>query len=302
MTQASATPAKILVVDDEEDFRDIVGRLLEKVPGLSVSFAADGLEAVEAIERDCPEVILTDLKMPRLNGLQLMRVVRERQFPAAVVLMTAFGSEEIAVEALQKGAAGYVPKHHLGRDLRRIVKDVLGCSRGARKARQVRHCLVRSELSFRLDNDPDLVTPLVDRLLEDLESLELRDAEGRVQVGIALREAMANAIVHGNLEVSSALRELEGNAYHDLIDQRQTEAPYMSRIVELTASTSAQGAVYVIRDEGPGFVPACVPDPTDPGNLLRCSGRGLFLIRTFVDAVEHNVEGNEITLRVLPRT
>src|SRR6202035_5452280 len=119
--------------------------------------------------------------------------------PAAVVLMTGVGSEEIAVEALRKGAAGYIVKNRIGRDLRRIVKEVLGCSRGARKAREVRHSLVRSELTFRFDNDPDLVPPLVDRLLEDLESLQLRDAEGRVQVGIALREAVANAIVHGNL-------------------------------------------------------------------------------------------------------
>jgi len=52
-----------------------------------------------------------------------------------------------------------------------------------------------------------------------------------------------------------------------------------------------------VEDEGPGFDPATVPDPTDPGNLERIGGRGLMLIRTFMDDVEHNEKGNRITLR-----
>jgi CheY-like chemotaxis protein len=301
MTQTLTSAAKVLIVDDEPDFRDIVGRWLDKVPGLLLSYAADGVEAVEQIERDCPEVILTDLKMPRMNGLELVEFVRKHQVPAAVVLMTAYGSEEIAVEAMQKGAAGYVPKNHLGRDLRRIVRDVVSCARAARKARELRKSLVRSELAFRLENDPDLAPPLVDRLLEDLESLQLRDAESRVQIGIALREALANAMFHGNLEVSSELREQEGNVFYELADERRRQGPYMHRSVEVNALTTGDGAVYVIRDEGPGFCPAAVPDPTEPANLLRASGRGLFLIRTFVDEVAHNETGNQITLRVRRR-
>jgi anti-sigma regulatory factor (Ser/Thr protein kinase) len=55
-------------------------------------------------------------------------------------------------------------------------------------------------------------------------------------------------------------------------------------------------AVFAIRDEGQGFDPASLPDPTDPANLERISGRGLLLIQTFMDKVEHNESGNQITM------
>ena len=58
----------------------------------------------------------------------------------------------------------------------------------------------------------------------------------------------------------------------------------------------ARGVTYAIRDEGPGFDPSTLPDPTDPANLERVSGRGLLLIHAFMDEVRHNPTGNEITM------
>ena len=67
--------------------------------------------------------------------------------------------------------------------------------------------------------------------------------------------------------------------------------------MRLRATLSRSEAVYVVEDEGPGFDPATLPLPTDPANLERIGGRGLMLIRTFMDEVEHNEKGNRITLR-----
>ena len=64
----------------------------------------------------------------------------------------------------------------------------------------------------------------------------------------------------------------------------------------MTACETRTEATYVIRDEGRGFDPAALSDPTSPQNLDRLTGRGLFLIRTFMDEVRHNDVGNEITL------
>jgi anti-sigma regulatory factor (Ser/Thr protein kinase) len=81
-----------------------------------------------------------------------------------------------------------------------------------------------------------------------------------------------------------------------LIDERRVDPNYRNRRVHVTARESPAEAVYVIRDEGPGFDPSKLPDPTDPSNLVRVSGRGLLLIRTFMDEVHHNEIGNEITM------
>ena len=66
--------------------------------------------------------------------------------------------------------------------------------------------------------------------------------------------------------------------------------------MHVTALLSTTEAVYMIRDEGGGFDVAGVPDPTDPVNLEKATGRGLLLIRTFMDHVSHNQAGNQITL------
>ena len=63
-----------------------------------------------------------------------------------------------------------------------------------------------------------------------------------------------------------------------------------------TAAISPEEVRYTIRDEGPGFDPGTIPDPTDPANIVKASGRGLLLINTFMDEVSHNETGNEITL------
>jgi len=117
-----------------------------------------------------------------------------------------------------------------------------------------------------------------------------------MQTGIALHEALANAMYHGNLEVDSKLRENEDDSYYDLIAHRQQLAPYRDRRVRLECRISQDELRCVIGDEGPGFDPRSVPDPTDSNQLEQISGRGLYLIGTFMDRVQHNDQGNEITL------
>jgi anti-sigma regulatory factor (Ser/Thr protein kinase) len=118
-----------------------------------------------------------------------------------------------------------------------------------------------------------------------------------VRVGVALHEALLNAIQHGNLEVGTELRQ-DGDEkqFHDLLEARRGQSPYCERRVRVSAALSPTASVYTISDEGRGFDPSELPDPTDPANLERIGGRGLMLIRTFMDKVEHNARGNQITM------
>jgi anti-sigma regulatory factor (Ser/Thr protein kinase) len=118
-----------------------------------------------------------------------------------------------------------------------------------------------------------------------------------IRLGVALHEALTNAMYHGNLELDSALRQDGTEAYFRLAEQRRHVHPYRSRKVEVAVQESPLEGRYVICDAGAGFDPMAVwCDPTDPANLERPSGRGLFLIRTFMHEVRHNARGNEITL------
>jgi CheY-like chemotaxis protein len=288
--------AMVLIVDDSPIDRRLVKGLLEKRPDLAFLFAADGKEALDQIENSQPDLVVTDLQMPEMNGLELVRAVRARFPLVPVILMTAQGSEDIAVQALSSGAASYVPKSRLARELLNTVETVLGAAHAERHHARLMECLTRNQWYFVLDNDPSLVAAVVDHMQQHVTRLRLCDETGRIRLAVALEEALLNALYHGNLEISSDLRESDIRAYYALADERRHSEPYRGRTVQVEATLSRDNAVYVIRDEGPGFDPSSLPDPTDPANLERVSGRGLLLIRTFMDEVRHNAKGNEITM------
>ena len=109
----------ILIVDDSAVDRRLVGALVSKDPDLAVEYANDGAEAIAAVSRRLPDLVITDLVMPEMNGLELVTAVR-RDYPhVPVILMTSQGNEEIAVEALARGAASYVEQVDLGRQAAR---------------------------------------------------------------------------------------------------------------------------------------------------------------------------------------
>ena len=158
------------------------------------------------------------------------------------------------------------------------------------------NCLVHSEYSFILENDSALFRPLIVFLQESVANLGLGDAATQTRLGVALEEALANALLHGNLEVSSSLKEEGDQAYFALIEQRRQTKPYCDRHIFVNARISRDEAVFVIRDEGIGFDPSLLPDPTDPANLERISGRGILLMRTYMDEVAYSGVGNQVTL------
>jgi CheY-like chemotaxis protein len=289
--------ATVLVVDDVAMDRHLAGTLLEEHPGWAAVFAEDGREAIALIQLDVPDVVVTDLQMPEMNGLELVEAIHRDYAYLPVILMTAHGSEEIAVAALKAGAASYVPKRDLARDLVSTTEKVLETARASRNQQQVLECLVETECRFVLSNDPLRIQPLIGHLQDQMAMMNLVDKAGLIRVGTALHECLVNAMEHGNLELSSELRESDyGEAYRRLVDERRQQCPYRDRQVVVVARFSRNEAMYVVRDEGPGFNTHKLPDPTDPANLEKSSGRGLFLIRTFMDEVRFNATGNEITL------
>jgi DNA-binding response OmpR family regulator len=288
--------SKILVVDDSPVDRLVTGRLLEKQPGLSALYASNGKDAMERIARDKPDLVLTDLQMPGMNGLELVLEVRLQSPLVPVILMTRRGSEELAVEALKRGAASYVPKRLLATHLLETVSAVLESSQGIKGQYRLMDCLMRTDSHFVLDNDPALIPPLVNFLKENVFRMCGSDDTGLIRMTVALREAVLNAMEHGNLELDSTLREQDETAYHNLAQERRKQAPYRDRRVFVSARETPAEAIYVIRDEGPGFDLSKLPHPHDPDNLEKVSGRGILLIRTFMTEVLHNERGNEITL------
>jgi DNA-binding NarL/FixJ family response regulator len=104
-------PIKLLIVDDQQMVREGFQMLLESVPQVAVvALAADGLEALSLVRAQLPDVVLMDVRMPRLNGVETLRILRQ-EFPQLKVLMlTTFDDEEYIYAALKLGAGGYLLK------------------------------------------------------------------------------------------------------------------------------------------------------------------------------------------------
>ncbi|MHC4878079.1 MAG: ATP-binding protein [Planctomycetota bacterium] len=285
----------VLIVDDSATDRILAGGCL-KESGLDLVYAQNGQEALDQIHASPPDVVLTDLVMPEVDGLALVESLRSEHRSIPVILMTAHGNEEIAVTALQKGAASYVPKKNLARDLEETIATVLSVVQQERSEAEVLESLASVELTFELDNSLNKLRPLIAHMQTQMRKLGLFEEADIVRISTALQEGLVNAIEHGNLELDSALREGTGNEYVQLAAKRRRELPYCERKVHLTASFSRDKATWTIRDEGRGFDPESLPDPTDPQNLQRVSGRGLLLIRTFMDDVDFNYQANEIRM------
>ena len=290
----------ILVVDDSLVDRRVAGQLLEGRPEYHVEYAADGAEALELVEARLPLAVVTDLQMPEIDGMQLIATVRRRFPTVPVIVMTAYGSEEIAVQALTMGAADYVPKSRLAPDLAKAVESVLAITAGQRAPLRLLHCLRSQKLEYELENDLLLVPALVAHLQQAATDLGLLDQSDQVRFAKALVEALRNAICHGNLELFPAAAEAAGQyppRGDDAFAARQRQPPYCDRRIYVRATFTSDEVRITIRDDGPGFDTTRVPNVRkDPAHLSGDGGRGLVLIQMFMDEVAFNPAGNEITM------
>ena len=116
---------KVLLVDDHAILREGVHALLAREPDiLVVGEAADGQEALEQVPRLKPDVVIMDIVMPRMNGLEATRLITERHPESRVLILSMYDDHEYVVQIIQAGASGYVLKRVVTEDLVRAIREV----------------------------------------------------------------------------------------------------------------------------------------------------------------------------------
>lgn len=283
---------KILVVDDSLIDRRLATGLLRKHLDCEIIEASDGAEALSLLTPPLPDLVLTDLQMPEVDGLELVESVRGLHPIVPVILMTAKGSEDIAAAALKRGAAGYVPKKRLANDLIPAVTRLLVSSTLDKQHSRLMHHLQDTQFLFELHNDLELIGSVVAHVQELLRCLPLGDETERLRVGIALEEALKNALYHGNLEIGAVTRDPEKRQH--LAAERLFASPWGSRRIHFSGQISRERALFCIRDDGPGFDPSEFLSAELDADEPEC--RGVFLMQSIMDSVVYNDAGNEVTL------
>ena len=136
---------KILVIDDDPSLRRVLEYNLEE-DGYEVSVAASGGEGLQAFDELSPALVITDLKMPGIDGFQVLREIKERSPETLVMIITAFGAVETAVEAMKLGAYDYITKPFNRDELKLVVRKALQVTSLSRENKQL-----RQELTEKID-------------------------------------------------------------------------------------------------------------------------------------------------------
>jgi CheY-like chemotaxis protein len=291
----------ILVVDDSPVDRKLIEGLLKPKLDWIVEFAENGLQGLEMIDQIFPDVVLTDLQMPEMDGIQMCAQAKE-QFPhVPIVLITGKGSEELAMKALAAGATSYVPKSSLSSSLLETVEQVISLSHQFKSQDFLKKYNVSTRYQFAFDNDPALIAEMVEFVKSNMEKLELGDPSDRRHCALALEEALLNAMFHGNLEMDGVSVQEARRAFHDgmlaeSVRERLADRRIRERRIRTAVEFSRREVKIIVRDDGKGFSANGKQANGDLSQFSQGGGRGLTLIRNFMDEVQFNEQGNELRM------
>jgi DNA-binding NarL/FixJ family response regulator len=187
--EVSPRRIRILVVDDHPMLRDGVGTVVQLQPDMElVGNAADGVEAVEHYRRLRPDVMLIDLRMPNMSGLEATQRIRE-EFPTArIVVLTTYAGDVQAVRALRAGAAGYLLKSTLR-------KEMLDAIRAVYAGRRYVPAEIASEIAIHAGDDA-----LTDREIDVLGLVALGKSNKEIGRHLLISEETVKAHVKGIFE------------------------------------------------------------------------------------------------------
>jgi serine/threonine-protein kinase RsbW len=265
---------RILIVEGNTELRTVLADALGEL-GHEVVTAADRAEAVAREDLDEFDLIISDLAEYSDSGVQIISELKRQRLFVPIVVSSEEAQHAGIVKAFKLGAANYLRKPHNKEELRSIVEKTLGY-----KLRFVEDLkvlpFVRERIEFELPSDISLMNGVLHYLIERVAALGVIKPDTS-NLFIALDEAFVNAVKHGNR--------------HD-----------PEKLVRITADLSSKEARFTIEDEGEGFDVNGIPDPRDPSNLFKTSGRGVLLIYNIMDEVEYNERGNRLTMVKRPES
>lgn len=266
--------ARVLVVEDSRTMQAFLKNLLsaEDYELVIVSDGETGLDAFQqALVENRPfDIVMTDIMMPGISGLGLLERVKTLNRDTVVVVLTSDSTVETAIEALNLGANNFLHKPPNSEEILNVLW---------RAAKQREIFLENEELNpftertihIEIPSQLKFIKGIAHNIIADAKLMGYDEGELRDKIPVTVDEAVTNAIKHGN-----KLQE--------------------DKKVYIDVSINTDRIKMVVADEGDGFDVSAVPDPRDPINFLKPSGRGILFMSIGMDEVRYNKRGNVLTL------
>lgn len=256
---------RILIVDNNDELRALLEQSLGRL-GHDVVVTNEREKALARNDLEEFDLVISDLSEAEINGQPIGDLQRKHLVTPVTAATTA---EPQIIKAFKLGAANFLRLPYNADELRQIIENTLSY-----KLRYVDDPSVlpqvHEKIEFELPSDLTLMNGVLEYLQERVSKLGLIKPE-RSNLFVALDEAFVNAVKHGNKNDPQ-------------------------KLLRITAELSAKEACFTVEDEGEGFDIGEIPDPCDPANLFRTSGRGVLLIYNIMDEVEYNAQGNRVKM------
>lgn len=255
---------KILIVDDHDDLKSALTEVFSK-SGYFVKATESRDEAVRLDRTNDYDLVITDLDGEKAFPKEHSEETDDSCLPETDE--TDFNRSR--VKAFKICAINFGRENFDDTELKHLFETILNYKISfVDKAGTVKQ--IREKIEFEFPSTISLMHCILNYLMKRIEKVGVVDAENS-NLFIALDEAFVNAVKHGN--------KFDAN-----------------KIVRVSAEVSTKEARFTVEDEGEGFDVSAIPDPTNPENLFKTSGRGVLIIHNIMDEVKYNERGNRLTM------
>jgi CheY-like chemotaxis protein/anti-sigma regulatory factor (Ser/Thr protein kinase) len=291
----------ILIVDDEDSILVMLSDYFT-----SLTYPVTTTRTAEAALKILKEnrqiaLIITDIDLPGISGIELLKIVRETKPEIPVAIITGLRTLDTAVSAIKNGAYDYLTKPFELGEVRKVVEKVLGYRSTAKKRKQIFCFTDAMSIKFDVPTNRLDANVVAEYLARFLVNTGFCNEDEFHQFYVAFTETVINAIEHGNLELSSLVKGEDFEkikAFEELREARLENPKYGNRKVSITFLYNQDCFSLTITDQGAGF--NWKKYVTDKNQFYHISaepyGRGFMLIHHTIDEVYFNEAGNSITL------
>lgn len=283
---------KILIVDDNIDLLDYLKDFF-MIYNYEVILAETGQEGVEKFREFLPDIVISDMRLPDKNGNIVVKEIKEIDKDVPIIIITGYSDHQLILSAMKNGAVDLLKKPFKPNDLKYLINKIETLFKKIKVKLsssfvqwEKRHLIIRNDIHV-IRSVVDFIFSNIDYISEDVSFMK-----------IGLQEILINAIEHGNLEITNREKGefLDRGDYGRILKERVQDPKYKDRVVDIKVFSTPEYLKIVIQDMGRGFDPSQIPDPENPENFLKESGKGILMAIHAFDKIEYNEVGNCVTM------
>jgi YesN/AraC family two-component response regulator len=286
---------KVLVVEDDYSSRELLKICIEK-EGYQCQTANDGVDGFNLFKKFNPDLIISDVRMPNMTGIELLESIRKISKDVIIVFITGHGNEELALQALQLGANNYIKKPVDISEIKTLTNRYYDVIKSKAIQSNIVDLIKHREMEIEIESDMNLVQSLANYLSE--KTGNYFDSKERMRIELGINELLINAIEHGNWDISYEEKNqaLLDDRISDLYKTKREDPINIDKKVLVKFKLSEKFCEWIITDEGKGFDWKTVYNPIDT-KLSRMNGRGILLSKLQFDELEYIGKGNVVRLK-----